>query len=57
MSTKKRGSTSTQLRRVPMCTAMIACDGVNLAPQRRAKGSCKKCQDAANKRGIKLESK
>jgi hypothetical protein len=54
---KRKGSTSTQLGRVPMCKAMIACDGVNLVSVARERGYCNKCAEAAMKRGISLESK
>lgn len=57
-ATKRRGgSTSTKLGNVPMCKAMVACDGDNLTPARKAKGYCGKCEETAAKRGISLESK
>jgi hypothetical protein len=34
----------------PMCTKMIACDGVNLVSAARERGYCNKCGDAMAKK-------
>jgi hypothetical protein len=49
---KKRWRTPvTAYLRTPVCTAQVACDGVNLQGPRIALGTCGACGKAAAKRG------
>ena len=48
--TRPKPSYSGSDMRVPICTAQVACDGVNLNAVSRERGYCGKCRDAMDKK-------
>jgi hypothetical protein len=48
--TKPKPSYSTTNLQTPICTKLIACDGINLVGNARARGYCNKCMEAMAKK-------
>jgi hypothetical protein len=43
-------STSSTYLKTPICTAQVACDGINLVGAARERGICNKCREAQERR-------